>query len=201
MKSVVSKPDRRTSIDASPDLIEIPDRRMSVKLENRIKVKSSVSRPDIREWLSSKSKEEKRITRNIEKEKENEFEGMVASLDEGQPNEILSKKYLEMSRRDYRSLAGRNFLNDKIIDEYLYLIMERNQTKEMQRVYPLTTHAYSWLETDYDRNFLKVVSWCREDTTSMDIILAPIHKADHWSLVVVDIKKETLSYRHRQKRD
>ena len=202
VKSAVSKPDLRDWISASAgrrentEPNESPDERMSEKPANGNKIKSTVSRPDIREWLSSKPKMEvgKAKPRNVETQKEKEFEAIVKSLDKGPPDEILSRKYLEMSRRDYRSLAGRNYLNDKIIDEYLYIIQERNQIEQMQRVYALTTHAYSWLEADFERNFPKVSRWCIRDITSMDMILVPIHKADHWSLVVVDIAKETLSY-------
>ena len=63
-----------------------------------------------------------------------------------------------------------------------------------QKVYSLTTHAYTWLEQDYNRNFSQVTRWFTENIEDIDLILAPIHRADHWSLVAVDLGKEVLSY-------
>ena len=85
-------------------------------------------------------------------ERNKEYSEMVKGLNSGSPDDIISR-HLEMWRRDYRSLSGKNFLNDKVIDVYMKLISERNTRDGLLKVYPLTTHAYSWLEQDYDLNF------------------------------------------------
>ena len=73
------------------------------------------------------------------------------------------------------------------------LISERNTRDGLLKVYPLTTHPYSWLEQDYDLNFNTVERWCK-DMVDKDMLLVPIHKADHWSLVVIDIRTKMLAY-------
>ena len=55
--------------------------------------------------------------------KEIDYTELLNGLMRGEPDDILSNNYLEMRRRDYRSLEGKNYLNDKIIDEYLQLIL------------------------------------------------------------------------------
>ena len=157
------------------------------------RVRSKVTKPDIREWLDGKVQSKKSMS-VIEAETEKSYTDMLLTMNVGPPDEILSRHFLEMTRRDYRSLGGRNFLNDKVIDEYLQLVRLRNVSEELPKVYPFTTHAFSWLEDDYERNFPNVMRWCKEDLTEMEILLIPIHKADHWSLVVVDVRKEKLSY-------
>ena len=155
------------------------------------------SRPDIREWLHcqspKKAKWSKQDKRNVD-EKGEAYVTMMSTLNRGKPDDILSSNYFQLTRRDYRSLAGNNYLNDKIIDEYLQLVRQRNLIDGLKKVYPLTTHATSWLEENYDRNFPIVSRWFKEDIMDMDMLLVPVHKANHWSLVVVDLSKEVLSY-------
>ena len=78
-----------------------------------------------------------------------------------------------MRRRDYRSLTGKNLLNDQVINEYLNLIQERSSRPNIPSVYAMTTHAYTWLDEDFSRNFDKVESWIKEDLENKDIILVP----------------------------
>ena len=66
----------------------------------------------------------------------------MENLNSGPPGDILSKHFLEMSRSDYRSLSGRNFLNDKIINEYFQLIRERNVREKLPTIYQLSTYAH-----------------------------------------------------------
>ena len=63
---------------------------------------------------------------------------MLDSLTEGPPDYILCSHFLQIKRRDFRSLAGNNYLNDKIIDQYLELIRQRNLRKDMMKICPLT---------------------------------------------------------------
>merc|ERR1712032_503899 len=69
--------------------------------------------------------------------KEDETELSVSGLAErqkaiitGPPNEILVKHQLQMTRSDFRSLFDKNYLNDKIIDQYLLLIKQRNENDQ-----------------------------------------------------------------------
>ena len=123
-----------------------------------------------------------------------DFKRVTVNLNSGNPDDLISKNFLELKRRDYRSLTGRNELNDKVIDEYLHLIQERSKKPGLPTVYAMTTHAYTWLDLDFSKNFDKVESWIPDDITTNDIILIPIHKINHWSLVVFNTKKSLLTY-------
>ena len=158
-----------------PEIIEIPDEHSPGKTKRNV------------------IKSRKKDMRNLNA-KEIDYTELLNGLMRGEPDDILSNNYLEMRRRDYRSLEGKNYLNDKIIDEYLQLIRQRNVREGRQKVYSLTTHAYTWLEQDYNHNFSQVARWFTENIEDIDLILAPIHRADHWSLVAVDLGKEVLSY-------
>ena len=120
--------------DENPhEIIEIPDENQhevieildesQQSLEGRSpnKLPSGVEQPDIRNWLTSKPsrnvKTRRGDARSVETEKAEAYDVLVKNLYKGEPDEIVSKNFLEMRRRDYRSLEGKNYLNDKIIDE------------------------------------------------------------------------------------
>jgi Ulp1 family protease len=52
---------------------------------------------------------------------------MIAS---GQAQEVMIKNNLWIRRIDFRSLSNRNYLDDKIIDEYLILVKQWNKTEK-----------------------------------------------------------------------
>jgi len=37
-------------------------------------------------------------------------------------------------------------------------------------------------------------NWFKEDLREKDLILCPIHRADHWSLVAIDTRTKTVNY-------
>ena len=80
--------------------------------------------------MKSRLEEDKDVTRN---------------LDTGDENDRISLNgFLELRRRDYRSLTGVNHINDKIVDEYLHLIQERSRrVKSLPTVYAMPVHAYT----------------------------------------------------------
>merc|ERR1711923_10617 len=138
------------------------------------RMKREVPHHDIRGFLNTKGKIKKMNSTSkpsSESEKEKEFREMVKGLNSGDPNDTVSRHYLEMKRRDYRSLYGKNYLNDKIIDEYMQLIKERNVKDGLQSSVPLTTHTYTWLEENYDGNYSRVSEWFK-NLADTDMILA-----------------------------
>ena len=196
------KPRKREGESMEPQKEKKTPEIMFVEASNEVDtvnqmVRREVPHFDIREFLNTKGKKIKKGNStnkpSSEIEREKEYREMLKGLNLGDQNDTISRHYLEMKRRDYRSLYGKNYLNDKIIDEYMQLIRERNFKDGLQRVYPLTTHTYTWLEENYDGNYSRVSEWFK-NLADTDMILAPIHKADHWSLVVIDVRKELLSY-------
>ena len=148
---------------------------------------STSHQQDIRAWL------DKEKGTNIKSK--DMFKRLVEQVNSGPPDDIISKHTLEMSRRDYRSLTGKNWMNDKIVDEYFTLIKERNQKDNLAKVSTFSVHAFRKLEQDFEENFQLIADrWVKEDLTMQDIVLIPIYKDDHWSLVKVSIKDKKLEY-------
>merc|ERR1712226_850620 len=109
---------------------------------------------------------------------------IARNLNSGISSDILSNNgFLALSRQDFRTLTGKNHINDKIIDEYLHLIQRRSQLPGNKKVVVLPCHAYSWLEENFDRNFGIVVGWLKEDVRTADVVFAPINAREHWSLI------------------
>ena len=131
---------------------------------------------------------------SVEKRDSEDIRQVTEHLNTGEPDDIISHNFLQMRRRDYRTLTGSNYLNDKVIDEYLHLLQERSKTESLRSVYAMSCHTYTWLDENFSMNFDKVSDWIKEDLTSKDIILIPINKMDHWTLVVYDAQKTTLTY-------
>ena len=63
--------------------------------------------------------------------------------------EVLVKHGLELRRTDLRSLQGTNWLNDKVVDEYLRLVAAKADVAESDRsVTAVTTFLYKKLEKE-----------------------------------------------------
>ena len=146
---------------------------------------------DVETYIDTNLQTERPVGKKGAKE---DLKAVTENLNSGQPGDIMSNHYLQMKREDYRTLTGRNQLNDKVIDEYLHLIQERSSSPKLPSVYAMTIHSYTWLDEDFSLNFSKVESWIKEDLESKDIVLVPIHKQDHYSLVVFDTKKPPITY-------
>ena len=126
---------------------------------------------------------------------ERHYRQLMQNMNLGPDKDILSNHFLELRRSDYRSLTGRNLLNDNVINEYFHLIGQRNKKERLASVYQFSTHSCSWLETgNFDTQYAIVESWIKVDLTEMELILIPIHKNEHWTLISVDVKKQVLSY-------
>ena len=94
----------------------------------------------------------------------------------------------------FQTLAGRNILNDQVIEQYFQLIKERNRGHEtLPKVEVLSLFLYKKLEVvGIEEGFNKTKTWIQEDLREKDIVLIPIHKNDHWTLICVDIEKKVI---------
>ena len=120
----------------------------------------------------------------------------VVDIRRGNRDDVISKHGYHLKRRDYRSLSGRNYLNDRIIDQYLKHIEERNQTdSNLPKVYASTTFLYTKLELrGIDDGMKETRNWFQEDLRENKLIFFPIHKLNHWSLIVVDTATKVINY-------
>ena len=142
-------------------------------------------RQDIRQWF--KTKDSNTMPSDT-------YKNLVENLNSGPLDDILSKHILQMRRRDYRSLSGKNYLNDKIIDEYFSLIAERNAKQKKTKVHSLCSYMFPKLEQDFDTEFEVLNQWIKVDLTEYDIILVPIHKDDHWTLISLAVQEKMIYY-------
>ena len=119
------------------------------------------------------------------KSKETLHADITRNLNMGHKDDIISfNGHLQLTRKDYRSLTGKNHINDKIVDEYLHLIQVRNMS-----VYSMPVYAYTWLNEDFEKNFPVVSGWIKEDLEEKETILVPINCKEHWSLVTSTSEK------------
>ena len=80
-----------------------------------------------------------------------------------------------MKRCDYRSLTGKNYLNDKIIDEYMYLIKERNQDENLPEIGVLPVHVFKLIDQNFDTDSERTRNWIKDALSQKDIIFVLIH--------------------------
>ena len=182
--------------------------RVDKRNEREVKRVADNKQGDLRSWLNNEKQESIQKTADlcssipieentvqIENKSRTDIKTLFHQINTGSPNDTLSKNgYLEMKRCDYRSLTGRNLLNDKVIDEYMYLIKERNKRDNLIGIGTLSVHMYKLLDQDFETGYQKTRNWIKEDLTNKDIILVPIHKHLHWSLIVVDMRDTTILY-------
>ena len=191
------------SIEIKQEISETQTERTVVEIEENQKeqrkvIEVSQSREVTREtqsdrMVNEKSQNEHKENREklvIESEKD-----LIRNLNTGDLNDIITRHFIPLTRRDYRSLTGKNYVNDGIIDEYLHLIQERNSKQNLQEVYAIPVHAYTGLDLDFEGNFSEVCRWIRKvDLGEKDLILIPINKREHWSLITYKVKEKIMTY-------
>lgn len=114
-------------------------------------------------------------------------------------NQIIYRsgsQILTISKDDLEKLIGNNYLNDKIIEFYLFYVKD-NLTKEMaDKTHIFNSFFFSkMLETRrnykndnhfYDNLYLQVHRWTNNiDIFSYDFLIIPIFKGCHWSVAII----------------
>ena len=123
------------------------------------------------------------------------FKKLISDINTGPSGDILSRHNIPMSRGDFRSLSGKSWLNDNIINEYFNLIKERNERENLAKVFTLDTYAFVRLEENFEDAYETITQrWINKDLTEMDLVLVPIHKIDHWTLLIVCVKERKIEY-------
>lgn len=109
---------------------------------------------------------------------------------EGEDDTVINKK-LDLIRADLRTLQVNCWLNDKVIDAYMELIMDRSNFFRPE-VYIFSTHFYTALDR---KGYDGVARWTSKvDIFSYDLILIPICFNNHWSLFSMSREDLALSY-------
>ncbi|XP_062355125.1 sentrin-specific protease 2 [Cinclus cinclus] len=116
-----------------------------------------------------------------------------AAFDSGEPEDILSRAFkLTVTREDICTLQPRGWLNDRIMNFYMGLLVERSKKEGYPAVYAFNTFFYSKLSS---ANHKGVKKWTKGvDIFEHDVILVPIHLRIHWTLLVVDLREKAIKY-------
>ncbi|XP_047644279.1 sentrin-specific protease 2 isoform X4 [Phacochoerus africanus] len=126
------------------------------------------------------------LTEDMEKEISN-------ALGHGPQDEILSSAFkLRITRGDIQTLKNYHWLNDEVINFYMNLLMERNKKQGYPALYAFSTFFYPKLKSG---GYQAVKRWTKGvNLFEQELILVPIHRKVHWSLVVIDLRKKCLKY-------
>ncbi|XP_066096954.1 sentrin-specific protease 2 isoform X2 [Saccopteryx bilineata] len=126
------------------------------------------------------------LTEDMEKEISN-------ALGHGPQDEILSSAFkLRITRGDIQTLRNYHWLNDEIINFYMNLLVERNKKQGYPVLHAFSTFFYPKLKSG---GYQAVKRWTKGvNLFEQELILVPIHRKVHWSLVVIDLRKKCLKY-------
>ncbi|GAB1300134.1 Sentrin-specific protease 2 [Apodemus speciosus] len=141
--------------------------------------------------FSSKEKDRRtedlfELTEDMEKEISN-------ALGHGPPDEILSSAFkLRITRGDIQTLKNYHWLNDEVINFYMNLLVERSKKQGYPALHAFSTFFYPKLKSG---GYQAVKRWTKGvNLFEQELVLVPIHRKVHWSLVVMDLRKKCLKY-------
>ncbi|XP_052014083.1 sentrin-specific protease 2 isoform X2 [Apodemus sylvaticus] len=126
------------------------------------------------------------LTEDMEKEISN-------ALGHGPPDEILSSAFkLRITRGDIQTLKNFHWLNDEVINFYMNLLVERSKKQGYPALHAFSTFFYPKLKSG---GYQAVKRWTKGvNLFEQELVLVPIHRKVHWSLVVMDLRKKCLKY-------
>ncbi|KAK9369136.1 hypothetical protein V1509DRAFT_563510 [Lipomyces kononenkoae] len=114
------------------------------------------------------------------------------------PSRVLVSAFrIEITARDMRTLADRQWLNDNIIDFYLEMVTQRSRDdSKLPKSFCFSTHFFTTLSSN--RGYQGVARWGKRKQlmlSNTDYIFVPInvHNA-HWCVSVINIKRRRFEY-------
>ncbi|XP_055073934.2 uncharacterized protein [Misgurnus anguillicaudatus] len=126
----------------------------------------------------------------LSEDMESEVKDILALQD---PNLVISKAFkLCITQGDLATLKEGCWLNDKVINFYLSLLMKRNSDQlGSLKVFFFSTFFYSKLQSGEGHAGVK--NWTKtQDLFLFDLIFVPLHLGMHWALAVIDLKSQTI---------
>ncbi|XP_048017277.1 uncharacterized protein LOC125249118 isoform X1 [Megalobrama amblycephala] len=109
------------------------------------------------------------------------------------PNQVISRAFkLCITQGDLATLKEGCWLNDKVINFYLSLLMKRNSDQlGSLKVFSFSTFFYSKLQSGEGHAAVK--NWTKtQDLFLFDLVFVPLHLGMHWALAVIDFKSQTI---------
>ncbi|XP_024420161.1 sentrin-specific protease 2 isoform X1 [Desmodus rotundus] len=184
--------DQRRGHQLEPDLSEEVSARLRLGSGSNGLFRRKMSILETKEKnYSSKERDKKmddllELTEDMEKEISN-------ALGHGPQDEILSSAFkLRITRGDIQTLRNYHWLNDEVINFYMNLLVERNKKQGYPVLHAFSTFFYPKLKSG---GYQAVKRWTKGvNLFEQELILVPIHRKVHWSLVVIDLRKKCLKY-------
>ena len=125
----------------------------------------------------------------------------IETAKQSRENEILIEAHNEtITGLVIKSLAGTNWLVSDVINFYLKMMVSRSETNlQMKSMYAYSTFFFNRLES---AGYGTVCRWTKNvDIFSKKLVLVPIHRRVHWSLIVIDMEKKHIIYLDSNKED
>ncbi|CAI4053553.1 hypothetical protein SKDZ_16G2460 [Saccharomyces kudriavzevii ZP591] len=138
-----------------------------------------------------KRKKEQLVKKKLVPELSEKDDLQVQKILESRENtQLMNRDNLEITVRDFKTLAPRRWLNDTIIEFFM---------KYIEKSAPNTVAFNSFFYTNLsERGYQGVRRWMKRKKTQigeLDKIFTPINlNQSHWALGIIDLKKKTISY-------
>ncbi|KAL1505122.1 hypothetical protein AB1Y20_008881 [Prymnesium parvum] len=124
-----------------------------------------------------------------------------AAFAKGDELELLAElNNVPVRRRDMKTLAPRQWLNDEIVNSFIELLkMRESQNTSLPRVHFFSSLFYTKL-TEHNYKYNSVRRWTSEkkikgSVFDKEMIMVPVHcHGNHWTLAVVNFKKKQFEY-------
>lgn len=105
---------------------------------------------------------------------------------------FVEKFHLRITGHDLRTLSGKEWLNDEVINFYVNLIQERSKDSKLPSVYAFSTFFYPKLMSSGHSSLRR---WTKKvDIFAHDLILVPVHLGFHWCMATIDFRDKCLRY-------
>lgn len=146
-------------------------------------------RKKIQEDLKKKKEQlvKKELVPELSEKDDIQIEKVLASRENAQ---LMNRDNLEISVRDFKTLAPRRWLNDTIIEFFMKYI-----EKSTANTVAFNSFFYTNLS---ERGYQGVRRWMKRKKTQidkLDKIFTPINlNQSHWALGIIDLKKKTIGY-------
>ncbi|XP_035696766.1 sentrin-specific protease-like [Branchiostoma floridae] len=117
---------------------------------------------------------------------------IVISSESEAEDEAVDFTRLEISDEDMSRLMPTKWLNDKIINVYMEMIVQRGKLQGKPKVHAFDTYFYTKLMNEGPSSLER---WTQKtDIFTMDLVLVPIHLEVHWCMAVIDIRRKCIKY-------
>ncbi|XP_022820960.1 sentrin-specific protease-like isoform X2 [Spodoptera litura] len=182
---------------SDPDLI-LTNLRM-----NRLETDLRTLQNSIEKLTSSKLKNDLTETKKNDEDQETldlpditteQNELIDTALDSTPPDKVLIEKFkLKIYKEDLETLSEHNWLNDKVIDFYMNLIMQRSEEQNnLPKVYAMNTLFYPKLMKSGHAGLKR---WTRKvDIFAYDLLVIPVHLTNHWCVSFINFQTRKIEY-------